>query len=199
MPNKMFFRMLLAVTLLAAAGMGCRLVNNIKEGVQLVGTGRAVATDFGSISTELIPPGIQETAQALITDVDTSGILETAQAAITEQAPVLGGTVQAFSTEIYTSPEQAPPDIPIMEGEKSAFVGTAEAVSYFLNADLKDAVNFYRTEMPKNGWQEDTSDNVSSDNLVELKFTKGGRTASVVVTQVPFVGQTTIVITITGE
>jgi len=196
MRNKPFFRMLLAVVLLAAAGLSCQLVNNIKEGVQLVGTGKAVATEFGGFSTELIPPGIEETAQALITEVDTSGMLETAQAAITEQAPVLGSTMEALSTEIYTSPQDAPPDIPIMEAERSAFVGTAKAVSYMINAEFDDVVSYYRAEMPKNGWQEAPSDTTSTSSLVELKYTKDGRTATVVITQVPFVGQTTVVITI---
>jgi len=198
MRNKLFFRMLLAVVLLAAAGLGCQLVNNIKDTVQMVGTGQAVATDFGALSTELIPPGIEETAQALITEVDTSGMLETAQAAITEQAPVLGGTLEALSTDLYTSPQDVPPDIPIMDGERSAFVGAAQAVSYLINAEFDDVVNFYRTEMPQKGWQEASVDTPSTSSLIEMKYTKDGRTATIVITQIPIVGQTTIVITIDG-
>lgn len=199
MTRQTVFRLLLLVTLLVSASLGCQLVNRVKEGVELVGTGQAVATEFGALSTELIPPGIEETAQALITEVDTSGIMETAQAAITENAPEIEGTLQAFTTEVYTSPEEAPPDIPIMEGEKSAFVGTAEAVSYFINAELQEVVDFYKREMPVNGWQEAPSDGISNENMVELQFTKGGRKAVLVITQVPFVGQTTIVITIEGQ
>jgi hypothetical protein len=199
MRSKLYFRFLLMISLLVAGSLGCQLVNSVREGVKLVGTGQAVATDFKALTTQIVPPGIGETAQALVTQVDESGVLKTAQAAITENAPGLGETAQAAVTQVYTSPEQAPPDIPIMDGEKSAFVGTSQAVSYFINAEFKDAVDFYKKEMPAKGWQADTTKDTTSDNLVELHFTKDNRTATVVITQIPFVGQTTIAITIEGS
>jgi len=136
-----------------------------------------------------------ETAQAMITQVEESGVIETAQSAITEQAP----TIQAFVTEVYMDPEKAPPDIPVMEGEKSAFIGTPSAVSYFINTEVAQVVDFYKKEMPVQGWTFLEADSTESDLNTELHFQKGGRKAIVMITEVPFVGQTTIVITIEGE
>jgi len=199
MSTKMFFRWLLLVSLLAAVGLGCQLVNNIQDGFQMVSTGQAVATEFGALATQIIPAGIEETAQALITEVDQSGIIETAQSAITENAPGLGETAQALSTEVYTSPEEAPADIPIIAGEISAFIGSPQAVSYFVSTDMKEVLSFYQREMPNNGWQEVAGQGFSNENMAEIHFEKGGRKAVLVITQVPFVGQTTVVITIEGE
>lgn len=194
-----FFRWFLLISLLVAATLGCTLVNRIRDGIALVGTGQAFATDIGAFATEFIPPGINETAMAFVTEVDQSGVLETAQAAITVNAPGLGETVQAVSTEVYTSPEEAPADIPLYEGEKSAFIGTSQSVSYFVDAEFQDVVNFYKNEMPANGWQQKGSENATGDTMVEIEFEKEGRSAVVVVTQVPFVGQTTVVISIEGS
>jgi hypothetical protein len=198
MRTKVFFRVVLLVVLLTAASLGCQLVNRVREGVQAVGTGQAIATDIGSFATQIIPGGIEETAQAMVTQIDESGLLETAQAAITEQAPGLQDTAQAFTTEVYTSPEQAPADIPVMEGEKRAFVGTAQSVTYTVNAELKDVVAFYKQQMPANGWQASGTSGSSSDNMDESNWEKDGRKANVVVTQIPFVGQTIVAITIEG-
>jgi hypothetical protein len=195
MPGKKFFRIMLVICLLVATSLACQLVNNIRQGVEMVSTGQALATDIGGLATQFIPGGMAETAQAMITQVEESGVLETAQSAITEQAP----TIQAFVTEVYMDPEKAPPDIPVMEGEKSAFIGTPSAVSYFINAEMAQVVDFYKTEMPLQGWTYLQADSTESDMNTELKFQKGGREAIVMITEVPFVGQTTIVITIEGE
>jgi len=199
MSAKMFFRWLLLVSLLAAVGLGCQLVNNITDGFQMVSTGQAVATEFGALATQIIPAGIEETAQALVTEIDQSGIIETAQAAITEKAPELGETVQALSTEVYTSPEEAPADIPIVTGETNAFFGSPQAISYLVSLDLKDVLDFYQREMPINGWQQLTDQGFSNETMAEIHFVKGGRKAILLATQLPFVGQTSVAITIEGE
>ncbi len=197
-PN-LIFRWILLISLVVAATLGCTLVTRIREGIELVGTGRAFATDIGSFATEFIPPGINETAMAFVTQVEESGVLETAQAAITVNAPGLGETVQAVSTQVYTSPEDAPADIPLYEGEKSAFIGSPQSVSYFADAEFQDVVDFYKREMPANGWQLKGTEKVTGDTMFEAEYEKEDRSAVVVVTQVPFVGQTTVVISIGGS
>jgi hypothetical protein len=199
MKRKLFFRIVLLVVLLMSAGLGCQLVNNITNTVNAVGTGKAVATNIGELATQMIPAGIEETAQAVATKFEESGIVETAQSAITEQVPEIKDTVQAISTEVYTSPEDAPEDIPIMEGERSAFVGTSQSVTYTINAEFKDVVAFYKQQMPVKGWQQSGSGNSSSESLEQMKWEKGGREASVLITQIPFVGQTIVTITIEGS
>ncbi len=133
---------------------------------------------------------------AVITEVNPGGMLETAQVAITEKAPAVGETMQAVTTQVYTSPGSAPADIPVMDGEISAFVGSQNSVSYFINAELQDVVNYYRQQMPLNGWQESATDSLLSEDVVEIKYVKGDRSAVVVLTEIPFVGQTTVVISI---
>jgi hypothetical protein len=199
MSSKVFFRGVLLAVLFVSAGLGCQLVNRIQEGVKVVGTGRAVATDIGALATQLIPGGIEQTAQAMVTQINESGVLETAQSAITEQAPGIKDTAQAFSTQVYTSPEQAPADIPIMQGDKSAFVGTPSSITYTVNAAFKDVVAFYAQQMPANGWQKSGTNTPSSDTLDETNWEKGGRKANVVITEIPILGQTIVAITIEGS
>ena len=89
-----------------------------------------------------------------------------------------------------------------MEGERSAFVGSAQAVSYVINADFNQVVNFYKSEMAAKGWSvSDTGQNapLPGASSAELRFEKGGRKAIVVITEIPFVGQVTVVITIEGS
>ena len=189
MRGKYFFRYMLLISLILAATMGCKLIENIRGTVQLASTGVAIATDIGGIVTQL-PPGVGETAMA---------VMPTVQSAITEFAP----TLEAISTEVYTSPEQAPEDIPIMPGESSAFVGSPQAISYVTTAEFDKVVDFYKSEMPNKGWSSTDSGSepsVAAPGLsnVELHFEKDTRKATVVITEIPFVGQTTVVISIEG-
>jgi hypothetical protein len=196
MHKKSFFRSLLLVTLITASSLACKLVEAINTGVKVVNTGQAVATDIGEFATAFIPGGIEETAKAVITEINPGGLLETAQNAITEKAPLVGETLQAAVTEVYTSPDSAPDDIPVMDGEISAFIGSPKSVSYFINAEFQDVVDFYRQQMPLKGWQEKKSDDFLNEDVIEIEYYKQNRSATVVLTHIPFVGQTTVVITI---
>jgi hypothetical protein len=198
MRTKYFFRFLLLISLIVAATMGCKLIENIRSTVQLASTGVAVATDIGGIVTdiggmitEIVPPGMEETVMVGI---------PTFQSAITEIAP----TLEAVTTQVYMSPEQAPADIPIMPGDTSAFVGSPQAISYVTTADFNKVVDFYKTEMPNKGWKSVDSGTGPSEALpgmseVELNFQKDSRKANVVITEIPFVGQTTVVINLEGQ
>jgi len=196
MRRKLLFRILLLIFLLTSASIGCQLIDNVKKGVSAVSTGKAIASQVGGLATQMIPGGIDETALAIATKFEESGIMETAQSAITAKVPELKDTAQAISTEVYTSPEDAPKDIPIMDGERSAFVGTSTSVNYMINATFDDVVAFYMQQMPLNGWQKSVSGNSSSKGLDQTEWQKDGRTAKVLITEVPFVGQAIVAITI---
>jgi hypothetical protein len=201
MRSKYFFRYLLIIILFVAATMGCKLIENVRSTVQLASTGVAVATDIGGMITQIVPPGMEQTVQAGMPTIQ-SAITEmapTIQSAITDLAP----TLEAVSTQIYTSPSQVPADIPIMPGDTSAFVGSPQAISYVTTADFKKTVDFYKSEMPNKGWKStDTGSapSVGAPGLsnAELHFEKDTRKATVVITEIPFVGQTTVVINIEG-
>jgi len=191
MRGKYFFRYMLLISLIVAATMGCKLIENVRSTVQLASTGVAVATDIGALITEIVPPGVEETVQAG---------MPTMLAAITEIAP----TLEAITTQVYTSPEDAPADIPIIPGETSAFVGSAQAISYVTTSDFNQVVDFYKTEMLNKGWtsvDSGTGPSVEVPGMsnAELHFQKDSRKATVIITEIPFVGQTTVVINLEDQ
>jgi len=202
MRGKHFFRYLLLICLFLAATLGCKFIQNIRSTVQLASTGVAVATDIGSIITQIVPPGMEETVQAGMPTFQAAitEIGPTIQAGITDIAP----TFESLSTQMYTSPEQAPADIPIMPGETSAFVGSAESISYVIDVDFNQVVDFYKREMPNKGWtavESDTGPSAAVPGMsnIELNFQKDTRKATVIITEIPFVGQTTIQINLEGQ
>ena len=191
MRGKYFFRYMLLISLIVAATLGCKLIENVRSTVQLASTGVAVATDIGALITEIVPPGVEETVQAG---------MPTMLAAITEIAP----TFEAITTQVYTSPEDAPADIPIIPGETSAFVGSAQAISYVTTSDFNQVVDFYKTEMLNKGWtsvDSGTGPSVEVPGMsnAELHFQKDSRKATVIITEIPFVGQTTVVINLEDQ
>ena len=201
MRGKYFFRYMLLVSLLVAATMGCKLIQNIRSTVQTVSTGAAIATSIGGIITEIVPPGMEQTIQVGIPTFQSAitEIAPTIEAGITEIAP----TLEAISTQVYTDPSQAPADIPIMSGQTSQFMGTAQSITYMVDAEFQKAVDFYKTEMPKQGWKEvntgtGPSSSVPGLSSAELHFEKGARKATVIITEVPVVG-TTVVIDLEGQ
>jgi hypothetical protein len=202
MRGKYFFRYMLLISLFVAATMGCKLIENVRSTVQLASTGVAVATDIGGMITQIVPPGMEQTVQAGMPTIQSAltEVMPTLQAAITEIAP----TLEAVSTQMYTSPEQAPADIPIMPGETSAFVGSPQAISYVTKADFNKVVDFYKTEMPNKGWKSvdtGTGPSVAVPGMsnAELHFEKDTRKATVIITEIPVVGGTTVVINIEGQ
>lgn len=213
MGNKTIFRLLLAVSILALFGLSCSLVSQVggikstvQAGQELLQTGQAVVTEaqVGSlvqtaqaIATQVDESGVKETMQAAATKVEESGAQETIQAAATQiDESGLQETAQAVITQVILSPDQAPPDIPLFEGEKNAFVGSPQLISYFVNADLKPVLDFYQTQMPLNGWMKVDYGTVVTDVSATLYYEKEGRKATVVITVVPILNQTTVVITL---
>ena len=185
MRAKYFFRYMLLITLIVAATMGCKLIENIRSTVQLASTGVAFATDIGSMVTDI---------GSMITEIvpPISVITETMT------------TVVAMTTDVFMDPTQVPADIPIMPGDTTAFVGSAQAISYVTTADFNKVVDFYKTEMPNKGWKlvdtgTGSSEAVPGMSDAELHFEKGTRKATVVITEIPFIGQTTVVINLEGQ
>jgi hypothetical protein len=202
MRGKYFFRYMLLISLILAATMGCKLIENIRGTVQLASTGVAVATDIGGMLTQIVPPGMEQTVQAGMPTFQAAitEVMPTLQSAITEIAP----TLEAVTTQVYTSPSEVPSDIPIMPGETSAFVGSPQAISYVTAAEFNKVLDFYKSEMPSKGWKSTdsgTEPSVAAPGMsnVELHFEKDNRKATVMITEIPFVGQTTVVINLESQ
>jgi hypothetical protein len=89
----------------------------------------------------------------------------------------------------------APADIPIMADAKdqSAF---GEMTTYASPSAFEDVVNFYKEQMPANGWSEDTSGGMSTDNFASLSFKKDGSTASITISFDTSNNTTSVLITV---
>lgn len=84
-------------------------------------------------------------------------------AVITEQAPLEGGEGGGVQTEegvIETDvgaapvgPPGVPEDVPIMEGYSNLQVANASNISYKVDGEIEDVVNFYQQELPNYGWE----------------------------------------------
>ena len=60
-------------------------------------------------------------------------------------------------------------------------------------------LDFYQREMVVNGWTKVESESNVVEHLATLNFQKGGRKATVIITEIPVINQTTVVVTIQGE
>lgn len=157
-----------------------------QEGGSFMETARAFATEEG--------PGLLETAKAFATN-DAPQMLETAKALATEH-PELMETAQAFATQGLPSGE-APADIPIIDGDQASdYFASENVVSYSTAVDFQAVVEFYKDEMPANGWERTTEGSDESGSPVLMMFSKPDRTASVVITESPIENKTIVLVTI---
>ncbi len=186
------YRFLLVISLIVVVSLACGLT----ESVDRVREGQKAVQTLQGVATQIDESGIVETGQAIATQVDESGIKETVGAVATEvDESGAKETLQAFATEIVVEPGELPPDIPIMEGEKDAFVGSDQAVSYFISAEFDDVLNFYQNQMPANGWTQVETKTTITDITATLQYKKGDRQMDIVLSKVPFLGQVSVIIT----
>jgi hypothetical protein len=123
---KKTFRWLWVLTLIAAFGIGCNLVNNVTQRVGGVEkTAQSVATGIQS-GREIFSTG-----QALATNIGGNSIVQTAQAFVTEQAPGMEKTVQAFATNQGPGLEQTIQAFATNQGP-----GLEQTVQAFITQDV---------------------------------------------------------------
>jgi hypothetical protein len=158
------------------------------QGSDLAQTAQAAVTELGEsglaatiqavITSE--GPEIQQTLQAFATESGPD-MLETAQAYITEQGPGLVETAQSYATQLASSSGEPPDDIPIIDRDTVQDLQVLESlVSYNTSLDFDSVVEFYKTEMPDNGWVKVDEGSFESDAATMLNFTKDARNVSVV-------------------
>jgi hypothetical protein len=105
--------------------------------------------NLGSIRSQL-GPEVQETLQSASTEA-VGGIQETASALSAELSPEIQATLAALPSQVDVG--QAPADIPVIPNP-DGFIGNTNQVIYRTTDTVNEAVNFYRQQMPVNGWQE---------------------------------------------
>ncbi|MBN2547900.1 MAG: hypothetical protein JXB15_01985 [Anaerolineales bacterium] len=161
MQRKVIFRFLWVICLLLIASLSCQLVEDIAEDV--------VETQIDSMITELIPTDIESIItdigeimptdiEAMFTDIGGGDILETLMPEETEGAK--------------------PEDIPVISGGMDLLASETEIV-YFTDTAFQKVVDFYETEMPKNGWTKVPGESKSEEGQTTLVFTKGDRKAKI--------------------
>jgi hypothetical protein len=92
----------------------------------------------------------------------------------------------------------APPeDIPVPDNAEDLQVVGFMGMITFSSSDSPEAVaDYYQAEMPNNGWTESSVDEMGG--MYSLEYTKGDRTASLLINPDSETGQTSVLITIEG-
>jgi hypothetical protein len=99
----------------------------------------------------------------------------------------------SFTIEAPAECETAATDIPVMaDAQDKATFG--EMLSYSSPSALVDVVEFYKTEMPANGWQP-SGEPMEMEDFATLSFAKDGRTAQVMITTSADTNLTSVVVT----
>jgi hypothetical protein len=156
-----------AVLMLVTLACTCGPLSQVTQGMSTVqavaSQAQGLATQGSELQTSVATAGVFETVEALSTQVATSGAVETALAAATD-----------------SSFGQGPADIPVYADHTNLFA-TAEVVSYTTSGTFDQVSEFYKTEMPNNGWTQ-SQDAISMAGMLVLTYTKDNRTATVTVT-----------------
>jgi hypothetical protein len=212
------YRLVFGAIILIAFSLSCNLISTaneikstaevaatkVKQGSGLINTGQAMVTqikDSGmaetaqALATQIADSGFKETGQALATQYADSGIQETVQAYATEfrDSDILE-TAQAVSTQFSLSPENKPEDIPVLEGEKNAFITSPHIISYFSGISFDEALAFYQHEMPANGWIVKENLTVITEKRAEITYEKNNHIAKLTISVLPFLDQISIII-----
>jgi hypothetical protein len=155
----------------------------VEEGLSLAGTAEAFATQN---------PGLLETARALAEEKGPT-MLGTAQALATEQ-PGLIETAKAIVSS--GSGQQSPlPDIPVFSSQPiDIHYSAGLALSYSTEGAYQTILNFYKTEMPANGWELDIPGSFEEGNMASLVYAQPERNATVTISFSEATGRTLVVI-----
>jgi hypothetical protein len=194
MNSRMIYRCLLVITLLVAASLSCNFVMDpINQAVEVGQTAQSVATDIEGFATDINLEGIA-------TDIDLGSVAtEIGELATQAEEEGVLETVQAEITSLPDLTGEKPEDIPVMEGEITGMVGTAEFVTYIIKTPFQEVVNFYESQMPANGWAKVEVESELGEEFARLVYEKGGRKAIVNIADIPFVDQVSVAIEIQGQ
>lgn len=137
------------ISILMLATIACGLITSIQDKYnEVVETVDSVSTDIKQ------GKDILGTAQAFATQAFGSEFMETAQAFATEFSDSnLMETGEAFATEVAGGLYNPPQDIPIIAGDKEDYKATKETVFYITDIGFAQVADFYKLEMPANGWE----------------------------------------------
>jgi len=179
---------LLTLVILTFSSLACS-ISGIRQKVNSIeGTAVAIVTGIN----EVIQTGgsLIETAQAIQTQ--RASIIETARA-ITTQGPPLVATIQAATTHhpglVQTAKAlvnqelpsgDLPGDIPIFHPDQvDSLFASSRYVFYTCTVEYPQILDFYKIEMPVNGWQYLVDDSHEYAQAAQLNYSKDDRIATV--------------------
>ena len=195
----------LILLILIATSLACSISGIGKQVSSVEQTAQALRTDVGGIITA--GGSLINTAQAL--ETQHPGVLETIKALATHGAPMIS-TIQAVATDnpglVQTAqafveqeiPTGEPPtDIPIFNRDQIGnYFGSSQYIFYISPTDYEQVLDFYKTQMPNNGWQYLESDSHEFANAAQLNYYKDNRTATINLSFNPLNNTTVVVISI---
>lgn len=168
--------------------------SRVTEAIELVTEGAPFLETAQALGTEI--PELKDTAEAFITD--NPEVIGTVQAFGTD-IPELKDTAEAIITEGIDEGE-APDDIPVVdEATITNFYGSDALVSYTTSQDYQSVVDFYKSEMPANGWEADSSMTFELKQTATLTWNQVDQKAIVVITVNPLDNTVFVAITIQGR
>jgi hypothetical protein len=155
MQKRKLFWVILALTALLSFSLACKLVSG----------------PFDDLDQ------LEETAGALETEIDIEAIETEFNAMSTE----MDGEFDIMGTEFPDFSGEKPADIPVIDGGDE-FLASENEVSYFVEKDFQEVVDFYDQQMPTNGWVKVENETKNEDGSIEMVFEKEGRKATVMIT-----------------
>jgi hypothetical protein len=155
----------------------------LEEGLSLAGTAEAFATQN---------PGMLETARSFAEERGPS-VLGTAQALATGQ-PGLVETAKAIISS--GAGQQSPlPGIPVLSSRPvEIHYSAGQALSYSTEGAYLETVNFYKVEMPANGWELDIPGSFEEGTMASLVYTRPEQSATITISFSEATGRTLVVI-----
>ncbi len=178
----------LIILILTVSTIACSISNVQQQAQTAVQTAINLRTEVGGVVNT--GSSLIKTAQAIATE--HPGVLETAKAIATQGAPVIS-TIQAVATynpglvqtaqaiiqqEIPTG--EPPTDVPILDRDQVYnYFGSSQYIFYTSSIQYSQVLEFYKIEMPNNGWQFLENDSHGYANAAQLNYFKDARTATV--------------------
>lgn len=169
----------------------------------LIGTAQIISTQIGNsafiqtvqayVSQEA--PRLLETAKVYVTQ-EAPRLLETGQAVVTEKGPYVIETAKALISQIPSSSGEAPSDIPLIKGEKEDLFTSEELISYTTTIKYAKVLEFYKTEMPANGWIKRDEGNVETGDVSILYYEKPNQITTITISKNATNGKTVVLINI---
>jgi hypothetical protein len=178
----------LVILILMVGTLSCSISGVRQQAQSAIQTAVKLRTEVGGVVNA--GSSVIKTAQVLATKYH--GILGTAKAIATQGAPIIStirvvttynpGLVQTAQAVIELGiPSGEPPtDIPIKNRDQvNNYFGSSQYIFYTSPTPYSQMLEFYKTEMPNNGWQLLQNDSHEYANAAQLNYYKDTRTATI--------------------